>query len=67
MPDEEFSGVSVDGITLEERLRRAIEEEEGENDSGSECIEEENSNVNSDTANSKSWADIAEEDNNVKY
>lgn len=66
MPDEEFSGVSVDGITLEERLRRAIEEEEVENGSGSECIEE-NSNVNSDTTNLTSWADIAEEDNNVKY
>ena len=60
LPDHEFTGTIVDGKTLEERLRIAIEEEENE------------SNITSNTHSTmsvepekKSWADMADEDDGM--
>jgi len=60
LPDHEFTGTVVDGKTLEERLRIAIEEEEHESNL--------TSNTHTTTSvkpEKKSWADMADEDGDI--
>ena len=60
LPDHEFTGTIVDGKTLEERLRIAIEEEENESNL--------TSNTHSTTSvepEKRSWADMADEDDGM--
>ena len=60
LPDHEFTGTVVDGKTLEERLRIAIEEEEHESNL--------TSNTHTTTSvkpEKKSWADMADEDDDI--
>ena len=64
MPDEEFMGVDVDGMTLEDRLRMVIqEEEEGKLTSNV-------SNISTDTQKTsfreQSWADMLEEEEELQ-
>tara|TARA_Y200000002_G_scaffold301431_1_gene256617 strand:+ start:1608 stop:2537 length:930 start_codon:yes stop_codon:yes gene_type:complete len=65
MPDEEFTGVDVDGMTLEDRLRMVIQEEEGE-------LMSNISNTSTDikqttmTFNEQSWADMLEEEEELQ-
>ena len=64
MPDEEFMGVDVDGMTLEDRLRMVIqEEEEGKLTSNV-------SNTSTDTQKTsfreQSWADMLEEEEELQ-
>ena len=64
MPDEEFMGVDVDGMTLEDRLRMVIqEEEEGK-------LTSNDSNTSTDTQKTsfreQSWADMLEEEEELQ-
>ena len=58
MPDEEYTGLEVNGLSLEERLRLAVEKEE----SGSVNVEKEESE-NVDVGNNNgNWADMVEDE-----
>ena len=61
MPDHEYKCLDVDGLSLEERLRIVVENEENGNSE-----EPDDPDDPDDPGNGKdNWADMADEDNNV--
>ena len=63
MPDHEYKCLDVDGLSLEERLRIVVENEEnGDPDDSGDPDDPDDPGIDKDN-----WADMVDEDNNIKY